>query len=83
MARRILIKFSGEALAGESGFGIESGILDYIAMELKTLVDNGIEVGIVIGGGNFIRGVSAQKGCGTRKGRLCGVLQQRPFQAEE
>ena len=62
MARRILIKFSGEALAGESGFGIESGILDYIAMELKTLVDNGIEVGIVIGGGNFIRGVSASKG---------------------
>ena len=58
MARRILIKFSGEALAGESGFGIESGILDYIAMELKTLVDNVIEVGIVIGGGNFIRGVS-------------------------
>ena len=62
MARRILIKFSGEALAGESGFGIESRILDYIAMELKTLVDNGIEVGIVIGGGNFIRGVSASKG---------------------
>ena len=62
MARRILIKFSGEALAGESGFGIESGILDYIAMELKTLVDNGIDVGIVIGGGNFIRGVSASKG---------------------
>ena len=62
MARRILIKFSGEALAGGSGFGIESGILDYIAMELKTLVDNGIEVGIVIGGGNFIRGVSASKG---------------------
>ena len=62
MARRILIKFSGEALAGESGFGIESGILDYIAMELKTLVDNGVDVGIVIGGGNFIGGVSASKG---------------------
>ena len=62
MARRILIKFSGDALAGESCFGIESGSLDYIAMELKTLVDNGIEVGIVIGGGNFIRGVSASKG---------------------
>ena len=61
MSSRLLIMFSGEALAGESGFGIESGILDYIAMELKTLVDNGIEVGIVIGGGNFIRGVSASK----------------------
>lgn len=62
MAKRVLVKFSGEALAGESGFGIESSILDYIALELKNLVDNGIEVGIVIGGGNFIRGVSASQG---------------------
>ena len=62
MAKRVLVKFSGEALAGESGFGIDSSILDYIAFELKTLVDNGIQVGIVIGGGNFIRGVSASQG---------------------
>ena len=62
MAKRVLVKFSGEALAGESGFGIESGILDYIATELKALVDNGFQVGIVIGGGNFIRGVSASQG---------------------
>ncbi len=62
MAKRVLVKYSGEALAGESGFGIESGILDYLSRELKTLVEAGIEVGIVIGGGNFIRGVSASKG---------------------
>lgn len=62
MAKRVLVKYSGEALAGESGFGIESGILDYLTRELKTLVEAGIEVGIVIGGGNFIRGVSASKG---------------------
>ena len=62
MAKRVLVKFSGEALAGESGFGIESGILDYIATELKALVDNGFQVGIVIGGGNFIRGVSSSQG---------------------
>ena len=62
MIKRVLIKFSGEALAGESGFGIESEILNYIALEIKTLVDNGIEVGIVIGGGNFVRGVNASKG---------------------
>lgn len=62
MAKRVLVKYSGEALSGESGFGIESGILDYLTRELKTLVEAGIEVGIVIGGGNFIRGVSASKG---------------------
>ena len=62
MAKRVLVKYSGEALAGESGFGIESKVLDYLASELKTLVEAGIEVGIVIGGGNFVRGVSASKG---------------------
>ncbi|EEO26209.1 UMP kinase [Helicobacter winghamensis] len=62
MAKRVLVKYSGEALAGESGFGIESKILDYLASEIKTLVENKIEVGIVIGGGNFVRGVSASKG---------------------
>ncbi|CAM2854335.1 UMP kinase [Helicobacter burdigaliensis] len=62
MSKRVLVKFSGEALSGKTGFGIESEILNYIALELKALVDNGIEVGIVIGGGNFIRGVSASQG---------------------
>ena len=56
---RILVKFSGEALAGENGFGIDSEILKFIAKEIKQLVEGGIEVGIVIGGGNIIRGVSA------------------------
>lgn len=62
MYKRVLVKFSGEALAGGNGFGIEISILEYIAKEIKSLVDNGIEVGIVIGGGNIIRGVSASKG---------------------
>lgn len=56
---RVLVKFSGEALAGENGFGIDSEILKFIAREIKQLVEGGIEVGIVIGGGNIIRGVSA------------------------
>ncbi|WP_163498502.1 UMP kinase [Helicobacter suis] len=60
--KRVLVKFSGEALAGESHFGIDIQILSYIAKEIKTLADHGIEVGIVIGGGNIIRGVSAAKG---------------------
>jgi len=59
MNKRILVKFSGEALAGSEGYGIDTKILDYIADEIKGLVDNGIEVGIVIGGGNIIRGVTA------------------------
>ena len=59
MNKRVLVKFSGEALAGAEGYGIDTQILDYIANEIKELVDNGIEVGIVIGGGNIIRGVTA------------------------
>ncbi|MGH2267121.1 UMP kinase [Campylobacter taeniopygiae] len=60
--KRVLVKFSGEALAGENGFGIENSILKFIANEIKELVKNNIEVGIVIGGGNIIRGVSVAKG---------------------
>ncbi len=59
--QRVLVKFSGEALAGESGYGIDTSILKYIAEEIKQLSDNGIEVGVVIGGGNIIRGVTAAK----------------------
>ncbi len=59
MTKRVLVKFSGEALAGDLGYGIDTQILNYIANEIKTLVDAGIEVGIVVGGGNIIRGVSA------------------------
>jgi uridylate kinase len=57
--KRVLVKFSGEALAGEAGHGIDTKILKYIADEIKSLVNAGIEVGIVIGGGNIIRGVTA------------------------
>ncbi|GAA8240081.1 UMP kinase [Helicobacter pylori] len=60
--RRVLVKFSGEALAGDNQFGIDIHVLDHIAKEIKSLVENAIEVGIVIGGGNIIRGVSAAQG---------------------
>ncbi len=59
--KRVLVKFSGEALAGEEGYGIDTQILKYIADEIKKLVDAGIEVAIVVGGGNIIRGVTAAK----------------------
>jgi len=58
---RILIKFSGEALAGENGFGIDTQILKFLADEIKEVKNAGYEIAIVIGGGNFIRGVSAAK----------------------
>ncbi len=61
MKKRVLIKFSGEAFAGESGFGIDTNILKYLADEIKELVENNIEVAIVIGGGNFVRGVTASQ----------------------
>lgn len=60
--KRVLVKFSGEALAGDNQFGIDIHVLDHIAKEIKSLVENAIEVGIVIGGGNIIRGVSAAQG---------------------
>jgi len=58
---RILIKFSGEALAGDNGFGIDTKVLKFLADEIKEVKNAGYEIAIVIGGGNFIRGVSAAK----------------------
>ncbi|GAA7947258.1 UMP kinase [Helicobacter pylori] len=60
--KRVLVKFSGEALAGDNQFGIDIHVLDHIAKEIRSLVENAIEVGIVIGGGNIIRGVSTAQG---------------------
>lgn len=54
--RRVLIKLSGEALAGKLGFGLDPEILSYIAGEVASVHAAGHEVGIVVGGGNFVRG---------------------------
>jgi len=54
--KRILLKLSGEALMGELGFGIDPKVLDQIALEIGQLVGIGVQVGIVIGGGNLFRG---------------------------
>ncbi len=56
---RILLKLSGEALAGEKGTGIDTTVLDSIAQGVKAALDTGIQIGIVIGGGNIFRGVAA------------------------
>lgn len=56
--QRILLKLSGEALMGEGEFGIDSSVISNIATEVSQLVDTGIQVALVIGGGNIFRGVS-------------------------
>src|SRR5512140_1854865 len=57
--KRILLKLSGEALMGSQGHGIDLAIIDKIASEIKEIYDHGLEIAIVIGGGNIFRGLSA------------------------
>lgn len=56
--KRVVIKLSGEALAGEQGYGLEPSILDSIARQVKEILGLGVETAIVVGGGNIWRGVS-------------------------
>lgn len=58
--KRVILKLSGEALAGASGFGLDFNVAQRIALEIKELVDMGIEVGAVVGGGNIWRGRSGE-----------------------
>jgi uridylate kinase len=58
--KRILLKLSGEALAGEADFGIDPKVLSRIALEIGQLVGIGVQVGIVVGGGNLFRGAALQ-----------------------
>ena len=54
--KRVMLKISGEALSGANGFGFDFDVVGRIAREVKTLVDMGVEVGLVVGGGNIWRG---------------------------
>lgn len=73
--RRILLKLSGEALMGDEGFGIDPKVLDRMAQEIKELVELGIQVGVVIGGGNLFRGEGlAQAGMNRVVGDHMGML---------
>jgi uridylate kinase len=58
--RRVLLKLSGERLAGEGGFGISPAVIRGIAEEVRQVHELGVELGIVIGGGNIIRGLTAE-----------------------
>ncbi len=57
--KRVLLKIGGEALAGESGYGIEEAVLSRMAAEVKEVHDLGCEIALVIGGGNIFRGLAA------------------------
>lgn len=56
--KRILLKLSGEALAGDQGFGIDPKVLDAMAIEIGQLIGIGVQVGLVLGGGNLFRGAT-------------------------
>ena len=73
--KRILLKYSGEALIGKAQFGIDPAVLDKIANEVAELIEMGVEVGLVIGGGNLFRGKAlSEVGLGRVTGDHMGML---------
>ncbi|MDE5796199.1 MAG: UMP kinase [Muribaculaceae bacterium] len=73
--KRILLKLSGESLMGQQGYGIDKERLSAYARQIKEIADAGVEIGIVIGGGNIFRGLSgAAKGFDRVKGDQMGML---------
>jgi uridylate kinase len=59
--KRVLLKLSGEAFGGAKDWGIDSSVLRTVARQIKRVMESGISVGIVVGGGNFLRGSEAEK----------------------
>ena len=73
--KRILLKLSGESLMGEKQYGIDEKRIAEYATQIKEIADMGIEIGIVIGGGNIFRGLSGtSKGVDRVKGDQMGML---------
>jgi uridylate kinase len=84
--RRVLLKLSGEALAGTQGFGIDPGTLERIAEEIREVVDLGVQLAVVIGGGNIYRGIVAHaagmdRATGDYMGMLATVINALALQA--
>lgn len=73
--RRILLKLSGEALAGDAGYGIDTHVLKALAAEIKAVHQKGVQIGIVVGGGNIFRGVKgATEGMDRASADYMGML---------
>ena len=66
--KRVLIKVSGEALAGDDKFGVNAEQLEKVASQIKEIRDAGVDVGVVVGGGNFFRGRTGGNRCGNDRG---------------
>lgn len=72
---RVLLKLSGEALAGDQGFGIEPSVVDRLTNEIRMIHEMGISLGVVIGGGNIVRGaLASQKGMDRVQADYMGML---------
>ena len=72
---RVLLKLSGEALAGDKGFGIEPSVVDLLTEEVKAVHEMGVSLGLVIGGGNIVRGaLASQKGMDRVQADYMGML---------
>lgn len=83
--KRILLKLSGEALLGEQEFGIDPVMIKYVASEIKSVFDLGVQVAIVVGGGNIFRGVAASsygmdRASADRMGMLATVINSLALQ---
>ena len=73
--RRVLLKLSGEALMGDAGYGIDPKVLQSLAQQIKVVRDGGVEVAIVVGGGNIFRGIAASAaGMDRAQGDYIGML---------
>lgn len=73
--KRMLLKLSGEALMGEDSYGINTSVLEFVAAEIKKVVEAGVELGVVIGAGNIFRGVAgASKGMDRTTADNMGML---------
>ena len=72
--KRIMLKVSGEALQGDKGFGLDPAVVEAIAREIKAARQHGIEVAVVVGGGNYFRGASAWKGLERATADYVGML---------
>ncbi|NNK63858.1 MAG: uridine monophosphate kinase, partial [Gemmatimonadetes bacterium] len=72
---RVLLKLSGEALAGDRGFGIEPSVVDRLTDEIRAIHHMGVSLGVVIGGGNIVRGaLASQKGMDRVQADYMGML---------
>ena len=84
--KRIALKLSGEALMGDNEFGISPDMLKYVAEEIASIVDLGVQIGIVVGGGNIFRGVAAtsygmERASADHMGMLATVINSLALQA--